>query len=140
MSTRARPGTRRAPVALAAVGLLGVLACSCDVVDAVLPQPTLGGEGWEAQAVEHRGANGRMFRYECPPNGAPATVWGTDIYTDDSSVCTAGVHAGAITLAAGGTVRIVIRPGLPAYRGTARNGITTERWDRWDGSFVVVTP
>jgi hypothetical protein len=134
-------GRRRVKVALATVGLLGVMACGCDVAVDFLPQPTLGGEGWEAQAVEHRGANGMVFRYECPPNGTLATVWGTDIYTDDSSVCTAGVHAGVITQAAGGTVRIVIRPGLAAYNGTSRNGITTERWaEPWHGSFVVVNP
>jgi hypothetical protein len=38
-------------------------------------------------------------------------------------------------------VRIVIRPGLAAYNGTSRNGITTERWgEPWHGSFVVVKP
>ena len=136
----ARSGRRRAPIALATAGLLGILACGCDIAEDFLPQPTLGGSGWDVQAIEHRGANGMQFRYECPPVGTPASVWGTDIYTDDSSVCTAGVHAGVITLADGGTVRIVIRPGLGAYNGTSRNGITTERWDRWDGSFVVITP
>jgi hypothetical protein len=131
---------RRAPVALATVGLLGVLACGCEVADVALPQPPLGGTGWGAHAEEHRGANGQMFRYECPPDGTPGGVWGTDIYTDDSSVCTAGVHAGVITRAAGGMVRIIIRPGIGAYHGSSRNGITTERWEQWDGSFVVVKP
>ncbi|WP_346729629.1 LCCL domain-containing protein [Corallococcus exiguus] len=42
-------------------------------------------------------------------------MWGTDLYTDDSSVCVAAVHAGAITTA-GGTVVVTISRGRPATR------------------------
>ena len=66
-------------------------------------------------------------------------IWGTDTYTDDSSVCTAAVHSGAISLAAGGTVTIEIRPGLDAYRSSTRNGITSVPYGSWHGSFVFVT-
>jgi len=61
---------------------------------------------------------------------------GVDIYTDDSSVCTAAVHAGLITLAQGGRVVIEIRDGLEAYEGGAANGITTLEYASWPGSFV----
>jgi hypothetical protein len=65
-------------------------------------------------------------------------VWGTDVYTDDSSVCTAAVHVGKITIDAGGPVEIEIRPGQDSYQGSQRNGITTLGYPRWDGSFVFV--
>lgn len=96
------------------------------------------GGPWAAWAMEHRGANGQEFEYECPPQGTLGSVWGTVTYTDDSSVCTAAVHAGVITREAGGTVRIVIRPGLVAYAGSSRNGVTSEPWGWWDGSFEFV--
>jgi hypothetical protein len=93
---------------------------------------------WQANAVEHRTHNGLEFEYDCPPGGEPDTIWGTDIYTDDSSVCTAGVHVGVITLEEGGTVTIGIRPGAAEYLGSERNGIESSTYAAWDGSFVVI--
>ena len=93
---------------------------------------------WQANAVEHRTHNGLEFEYDCPPGGEPDTIWGTDIYTDDSSVCTAGVHVGVITLDAGGTVTIEIRPGEDEYLSSERNGIESSPYPAWGGSFVVI--
>ena len=93
---------------------------------------------WQAHACESRGQIGATVEYDCPAGGVPGKVWGDLVYTDDSSVCTAAVHAGAITPDGGGTVTIRIRPGRAGYVGTARNGITTAPWDRWAGSFEIV--
>jgi hypothetical protein len=99
--------------------------------------PALSG-GWLSTAEVHRGANGDEFRYSCSPDGVFGSIWGSGPYTDDSSVCTAGVHAGVITRARGGVVTIVIRPGRASYEGTRRHGVTTEPYEAWDGSYVVV--
>jgi hypothetical protein len=66
-------------------------------------------------------------------------VWGTGTYTDDSSVCSAGVHAGRITAAEGGTVRIEIAPGMESYEGSEANGVTSLSYGQWDGSYVFVS-
>ncbi len=97
-----------------------------------------GGSGWNADARHLRGRNGQRFSYGCPAGGGARTVWGSDLYTDDSSVCTAAVHAGRITLASGGTVTIEIRPGQSSYSASTRNGITTRSYGSWPGSFVIV--
>lgn len=75
----------------------------------------------------------------CPADmaGDESTVWGTDIYTNDSSVCLAAVHAGVITLADGGMVQVTMLPGEENYEGTARNGITTNDYGEWGNSFSV---
>jgi hypothetical protein len=88
--------------------------------------------------MSHRGANGSTFEYVCPPNGVLGDIWGTDIYTDDSSVCTAGVHRGVITRESGGPVAIVIRPGQAAYVGSTRNGVRTSSYAAWGGSYEVL--
>jgi hypothetical protein len=93
---------------------------------------------WFATAEDHRSEIGERFTYDCPGGGPSAVVWGTDIYTDDSSVCTAAVHAGAITLEDGGTVTIEIREGLDSYLGTTANEITTGSYGAWEGSFEFV--
>ncbi|MGZ5434875.1 MAG: LCCL domain-containing protein [Pyrinomonadaceae bacterium] len=95
---------------------------------------------WAAQADSLRGRNGQRFTYSCPPGGPPSgRVWGTDLYTDDSSICTAAVHAGAISIAAGGSVTIEIRPAASTYRGTLRNGIASKSYGAYGGSFLIVS-
>jgi hypothetical protein len=91
---------------------------------------------WFDDATEYRGRNGSRYTYICPPDGTPNSIWGTDLYTDDSSVCTAAVHAGKITAAAGGSVTIEIRPGAAAYAASTRNGITSMPYAEWLGSYV----
>jgi hypothetical protein len=90
---------------------------------------------WGRTAAEHRGAVGQRFPYHCSPGGTPGTVYGTDVYTDDSSVCTAAVHAGRIQLNQGGTVTIEVRPGQRRYSGSSRHGVHTDDYQSWDGSF-----
>ena len=95
---------------------------------------------WVDNAVEHRGNLNIRYVYVCPPNPSKTgvgTVWGTDTYSDDSSVCEAAVHAGAISFA-GGSATIEMRGGLESYSGSARNGVTTQDWGAWSGSFVVL--
>lgn len=82
---------------------------------------------------------GQQITYDCPPAGEPHSVWGTDVYTDDSSVCTAAVHAGVITLDDGGSVTIEMRPGQDSYEASEQNGIESGSWGSWHGSFVVVS-
>jgi hypothetical protein len=107
----------------------------------VVRQPTpsaTGGTGWNATAVDHRGRNGERFSYICAAGGPAGGVWGTDVYTDESSVCAAAVHAGLISLFNGGTVMIEVRPGAEAYQGSTRNGLTSLAFDASPGSFVFV--
>jgi hypothetical protein len=104
----------------------------------VTPDPDPIVREWAATAQGHRGQVGESFQYACPPDGTVATIFGTEIYTDDSSVCTAAVHMGLITLATGGSVTVEIRRGRDAYEPSRRNGITSLRWGRWPGSFVLV--
>jgi LCCL domain len=73
----------------------------------------------------------------CPPDGTPASVWGTDTYTDDSSICTAAVHAGVITLADGGDVTFQLTPGQDSYQGSTANGVTSLDYGAWGGSLVI---
>ncbi|WAM19226.1 LCCL domain-containing protein [Rhodococcus sp. JS3073] len=92
---------------------------------------------WSMTAEAFRGQDGGRASFECPPGGAFGTVWGSGTYTDDSSVCTAGVHAGVISQQAGGIVIIQISPGLSSYEGSTSNGVTSVGYGSWPGSFQV---
>jgi hypothetical protein len=91
---------------------------------------------WATKALSYRGNNGLVLSFVCPPNGTPATIWGTDVYTDDSPVCTAAVHAGLISLTGGGTIAAEILAGQSSYLGSTRNGITSTAYGVWQGSVV----
>jgi len=65
------------------------------------------------------------------------SVWGSDVYTDDSSVAAAAVHAGVVAVGELGFVKITLLPGRTHYDGSAQNGVASESYDRWDGSFRV---
>jgi hypothetical protein len=107
--------------------------------DAAASDPPV--DPWSLHAVEHRDQVGEEFTYDCPPADETRidTVWGTDVYTDDSSVCTAAVHAGAITVEDGGQVTIEILPGQDSYVASEQNGIESSSYGPWGGSFSVVT-
>jgi len=72
----------------------------------------------------------------CPPGGAIGDVRGSVIYTDDSSVCSAAVHAGKITAAAGGPITLSILPGQPVYPGSNVNGVSSQNHTNGSGSFI----
>jgi len=62
-------------------------------------------------------------------------IWGTDVYTDDSSVGRAAVHAGVIAIGETKTLTVSILPGQNSYPASSRNGVTSSSWGNWGGSF-----
>ena len=106
--------------------------------------PSSAGEGtpttWEANAASLNGKDGETLTLACSPGGTARPVWGSDIYTADSSICTAGVHSGLINYQQGGTVTIELRPGRTIYGCSERNGVTTSPYGSYQHSFVFKTP
>jgi hypothetical protein len=92
---------------------------------------------WNTSASMISFEAGKTYKFKCPSNGKESTVWGTDIYTLDSSICNAAVHAGKLALESGGPVTIELRPGESSYKGTTRNGIKTNDYGQYGSSFVV---
>ena len=65
-------------------------------------------------------------------------IFGTDIYTDSSSICTAAVHSGKITAKDGGEIIVTVLPGEEFYNGSKRNGVESQEYrSKWPGSFSV---
>lgn len=98
---------------------------------------TSGASGWQQTAVANRGQNGKTFTVSCPPGGTEGTVWGAGTYTDDSSICTAAVQSGLITFAQGGSVTYEIAPGQASYEAGTGNGVTSQSYGSWQGSFTL---
>ncbi|WP_256569116.1 M57 family metalloprotease [Myxococcus qinghaiensis] len=112
----------------------GAWAGSFRLVGAQTPQPPPSCSSFNF--MSYRGQNGTQIRCNCPTASLGASVWGTDLYTDDSDVCTASVHAGVIA-STGGQVTVTIQPGQGSYAGTSRNGVTSYAYGYWSGSFSL---
>ncbi|MCF3651848.1 LamG-like jellyroll fold domain-containing protein [Synoicihabitans lomoniglobus] len=63
------------------------------------------------------------------------SVWGSGIYTDDSSLAKAAVHAGVVSPGQTKTVTVNIVAGQSSYPASTANGVTTSSWGAWGGSY-----
>lgn len=100
------------------------------------PPPADPDAQWRVTGVSLRGEVGQNIPVACTAGGRAHSVWGHGVYTGDSSVCTAAVHAGLITFARGGTVTMELRPGQSIYGSSAGHGVTTGAYGEWHSSFV----
>jgi hypothetical protein len=92
-------------------------------LNAVLPDP---GNLFRFQIV------GKSFCFRVIGQvGGP--VWGTDVYTADSHLATAAVHAGVVELGEEGIVKatLVTMAGQPIY-GSMRNGVMSHNWPHYE--------
>jgi len=82
----------------------------------------------------YRNKVGQTFDFVVTGASAGA-VWGTDLYTDDSTVGRAAVHAGVVVPGETKTVSITILPGQSRYDASTRNGVASSAWGAWSGSY-----
>jgi hypothetical protein len=80
---------------------------------------------------------GKRFSFVCPAtDGKNASVYGTDVYTADSAVCAAAIHASVLKPMESGAVTLVIGSGAESFQSTTRNGVTTRSYGRWNTSYT----
>jgi hypothetical protein len=80
---------------------------------------------------------GTTFRFKVT-GAVGGGVWGTDVYTLDSSLAVAAVHAGVLKPGQTGVVKVKIVPPPPAFRGSTRHGITSEGYGVFGGAFRIL--
>jgi hypothetical protein len=85
----------------------------------------------------YRGQNGVLLQFDVTGSVAEQ-VWGGGLYTDDSSVAAAAVHAGLLRDGETGRVIIEIMPGQASYAGSQANGVTSSDYGPWEGSYRFV--
>ncbi|MGV3484640.1 MAG: LCCL domain-containing protein [Planctomycetaceae bacterium] len=64
-------------------------------------------------------------------------VWGTTVYTSDSDVATAAVHAGVLKDGESGRIKITVLPGRDSYEATVRHGVASRDYGSWGKSFWI---
>ena len=85
----------------------------------------------------YRGQNGTILTFEVT-GSLSGSVWGEEVYTDDSQLGAVAVHAGVLQPGETGLVRVEILPGLESYDSAEHNGVASAPYARWDGSFRIL--
>jgi archaellum component FlaG (FlaF/FlaG flagellin family) len=86
--------------------------------------------------VSLRNNNGRIYSIRVTGTNQ-GSVWGgaDGVYTDDSRLGKAAVHAGLLKVGQEGIVKVYILPGQQKYTGNTQNGISTINYGSFSGSF-----
>lgn len=96
-------------------------------------QPSLAQPSLQINAQQSPGAAGvdrqqvgKRYTFICPASdGRDARVYGTDVYTENSQICPAAIHAGVLQPGTAGVVSIILGSGSQSFEGTERNGVTS---------------
>ena len=99
-------------------------------------QGVLAEQNASASMVSYRGQNGKSFVIRVT-DSASGRIWGGsgNVYTDDSSIAAAAVHAGLLRAGQAGTVTVTVLSGQPSYPALTRNGVTSIQYGKWVGSY-----
>ena len=81
---------------------------------------------------------GKIYKMTITGNTG-GTIWGTNIYTNDSYIPKAAVHAGIVTDGQTKEVYIKIVEGLNDYPSSTQNGVTSDNWGAWGLSYQFVS-
>lgn len=65
------------------------------------------------------------------------SVWGTEVYTTDSHLGTAAVHAGLLAPGQKGLVRVRVLGAQQKFAGSTQRGVTSQPYGPWPVSFVM---
>jgi hypothetical protein len=87
----------------------------------------------------NEGDIGKIYRIAITGTTGGA-IWGTDIYTSDTYIPCAAVHAGFIANGETKEVYIKVVQGLNEYIGSTRNGVSTSGYGGWGLSYQFVSP
>ena len=74
------------------------------------------------------------FRVTGQPEGP---LWGTDIYTGDSALAVAAVHAGLVKVGESAVVRVVSVAPPQGFSGCARHGVTSHDFGRYGSAYQL---
>lgn len=85
----------------------------------------------------YRGFNGKVLQFYVVGQGS-GSVYGDGIYTDDTRIAAAAIHAGLLKDGEAGVLSIEVLPGQDQYTGAERNGITSLTYGTWSGSYRFV--
>ncbi|MBE9043136.1 hypothetical protein IQ255_01715 [Pleurocapsales cyanobacterium LEGE 10410] len=84
---------------------------------------------------------GKIYEFYCQPASKDfrhAPIWGTNVYTVNSGICSTAVHSGAIAAEEGGIVTVELLEGRDFYTGSSKNNVESRDYRGTNLSFAFV--
>lgn len=79
---------------------------------------------------------GKSFLFDVT-GATDGAVWGTDVYTSDSTLAVAAFHAGKVRPGERKMVRVSIVQPPPGFQGSTRNGVSSAAYGPYPGAYRV---
>ena len=64
-------------------------------------------------------------------------LWGTDVYTGDSAIAVASVHAGVVKAGESAIVKVTVEQPLSRYAGSVRNGAASQDFGPYGTAYRI---
>ena len=86
----------------------------------------------------YRGKNGNVYSFRVTGK-TDGRIWGgaDNVYTDDSNLSTAAVHAGLVKAGETAVIKVTVMEGQSSYPSLSRNGVTSNNYGSWTGSYKL---
>ena len=114
--------------------------------DVLVIRPIISGGGYTLEndyfstnihAVNKRENIGNTYYYKIKGSNE-GTVWGDNIYTDDSNIAKAAVLEGKCKLGEEKIVGIKMLEGKPSYSSSYKNGVNSISYGTWPASYIFL--
>jgi hypothetical protein len=79
---------------------------------------------------------GQTFSFKVFGQGA-GSLWGTDVYTTDSTLGMAAVHAGLLQVGETGVIKVTIVQSPMLFVGSTRNGVTSQPYQQFPAAYRI---
>lgn len=86
--------------------------------------------------VQHQNDIGKIFSFRVTAN-ANGSLWGTDVYTTDSTLAMAVIHCGLLQPGQTGVVKVTIVPSPNVFVGSTRHGVTSTPYQQYPVAYRV---
>ena len=95
---------------------------------------------WNLSAYGTSANLGKIYSMSVTGVSSGGTIWGSNnLYTHDSYIARAAVHAGILSVGQTGTVYLKLSGSQNSYPSSTANGITSNSWGFWYYSYEFVS-
>jgi hypothetical protein len=99
-----------------------------------LENKTSGAQPDPGTMSDHEGEVGKSY-YFTLTGTTSGSIWGTDVYTTDSSLAASAVHAGKLRPGQTKAVKVTVVQSPNSFRGSTRNGVTTNNYGSYPSAY-----
>jgi hypothetical protein len=94
----------------------------------------------DCPAIPSNFEQGKTYTCSCPSNQSGGVIYGDGVYTNDSNICVAAIHAGVLPEGVAGRVNLRMVASPSVFKGITQHGVKSEVWPRSTTTAFQLTP